>query len=788
MFKSFSEILNWYGLIDEGIILCKDGSLLCGWYLKGIDTEPMDDEAVLGHTQHLANSIKDFGNEDAFWVDLARRPLKTYKTTEKEFIPEILQIFEKERADFFENNTNYSNLITLCYQWQPPKALILEDKKNLIEEALKLFKDRRDLVEQRFQSLFKLQKMGKRTDIDDHHEIEMHRDELLGRIASSLEGRFRKVNIPKIPVYLDVILCPEWSHEKPKSLPIMNGKPVAIISIDGYPNVAYPEVLACLEAMPLEYQWTTRFLPYKKTTAENKIKTKQRAWNFSKSDLKSQFSRDGVEITSMFAQNLADEAEDALQNLDAGELSFGEFTSVITIFGNQDDEKIIKAAATFIIENLGQQGFSARLETFNALEAYISSLPGHRKENARRGILSSYNFTDLIPISTIWSGEVTNPNPLFPQNSPPLIQAVSITGEPYFFNLHTDDVGHTLVFGPTGSGKSVLLNLITSNFLKYAHAQVFCFDKKMSMYALTNAVGGKHYNIGEFSISHKGFNPLGDIEKLGLVWATNWIKNICILNSLDVSPSMETEITNCLDNVKGSQTPLDDFAALVQNHSIKEVFKKYVKGGVYNNVLNATADELYLSDFTTFECDNLIEQGLDTAIPVIDYIFETIENKLTGKPSIIVFDEAWSFLGHEIFNSRIETWLRELRKKNCSIVLATQHVHDIKNDIGNSLVQSCKTRIFLADPEANSINISKKYSELGLTETQIKVLSKLKPKKDYYVIKPEGRRVVDFTIQPKALKILGMTDTQSIKEIQKIDKSNDNWWKNIIEETENDQV
>ena len=68
------------------------------------------------------------------------------------------------------------------------------------------------------------------------------------------------------------------------------------------------------------------------------------------------------------------------------------------------------------------------------------------------------------------------------------------------------------------------------------------------------------------------------------------------------------------------------------------------------------------------------------------------------------------------------------------------------------------------------------------------MLSKLKPKKDYYVIKPEGRRVVDFTIQPKALKILGMTDTQSIKEIQKIDKSNDNWWKNIIEETENDQV
>lgn len=96
MFKAFSDLLNWYGLVDEGVVLCKDNSLMAGWYLQGIDTEPMDDETVATRSDNLANAIKDFREEDAFWVDLARRPLRSYKTSEKDFDAEVLQVFEKE--------------------------------------------------------------------------------------------------------------------------------------------------------------------------------------------------------------------------------------------------------------------------------------------------------------------------------------------------------------------------------------------------------------------------------------------------------------------------------------------------------------------------------------------------------------------------------------------------------------------------------------------------------------------------------------------------------------------
>ena len=427
MGKAFSELLNWYGLVDEGVVLCKDGSLIAGWHLNGIDTEPMDGEAIAHRTELLARAIKNFDDADGFWVDLARRPLRSYRTSEKDFDVEVLQVFERERATHFEEDSdNHSNRITLCYQWQVPKKI--KD----VEGALQAFKARCSLVEARFSSLFEMTRMGKRVDVDDHHEIAFNRDELLGRLASGVSGRFCKVNVPRIPVYLDRIFAPEWVHEDPKRLPVMSGRPVAIIAVDGYPGISTPEMLKVIESYPIEYQWTTRFLPMGKEKALSAISEKKRAWMFGMASLKSQMSQEN-EVVNTFAASMADEAQGALDEVDAGDMSYGDFTSIITIFGDNSliEDRLI-SAATEIVEELSQQGFTARRETFNALEAFLSTLPGHRKENVRRGILSSENFTDLIPISTIWSGFATNPHKGFPNNSPALLRAKSITGEPYF--------------------------------------------------------------------------------------------------------------------------------------------------------------------------------------------------------------------------------------------------------------------------------------------------------------------------------------------------------------------
>jgi type IV secretion system protein VirB4 len=67
---------------------------------------------------------------------------------------------------------------------------------------------------------------------------------------------------------------------------------------------------------------------------------------------------------------------------------------------------------------------------------------------------------------------------------------------PFRFSLHVGDVGHTLIVGPTGAGKSVLLALMAMQFRRYENAQVFAFDFGGSIRAAAIGMGGDWQDLG----------------------------------------------------------------------------------------------------------------------------------------------------------------------------------------------------------------------------------------------------------------------------------------------------
>ena len=137
-------------------------------------------------------------------------------------------------------------------------------------------------------------------------------------------------------------------------------------------------------------------------------------------------------------------------------------------------------------------------------------------------MLHSRNLADLLPLTSAWPGEETNPCPFYPKGSPPLCHVATTGATPFRLNLHVGDVGHTLVFGPTGSGKSTLLTLLMAQFFRYPDAQVFSFDKGYSAYVLTSAAGGYHYDLGLDDISFCPFALIDqDPERL---WAHDWLE------------------------------------------------------------------------------------------------------------------------------------------------------------------------------------------------------------------------------------------------------------------------
>src|SRR5690606_33738360 len=103
-----------------------------------------------------------------------------------------------------------------------------------------------------------------------------------------------------------------------------------------------------------------------------------------------------------------------------------------------------------LVKALNEAGFGARVETVNALEAYLGSLPGHGYPNIRRSLLASTNIADLLPTTGIWPGLSTNPSQYFAEESPALMWTATEGSTPFRLNVHDSDVGHTLVVGRTG--------------------------------------------------------------------------------------------------------------------------------------------------------------------------------------------------------------------------------------------------------------------------------------------------------------------------------------------------
>src|SRR5207244_3417662 len=146
------------------------------------------------------------------------------------------------------------------------------------------------------------------------------------------------------------------------------------------------------------------------------------------------------------------------------------FHSNVVICTDEDRDRVEEEAALAVktIQNLG---FSCRIETVNAVEAWRGSLPGDGYRNVRRVLLHTLNLADLLPITSVWAGLRENPSALMPAKSPPLLYAATTGATPFRFNLHVSDVGRTLIVGPPGAGKSTMLGLIAAQWFRYPRAQ-----------------------------------------------------------------------------------------------------------------------------------------------------------------------------------------------------------------------------------------------------------------------------------------------------------------------------
>lgn len=473
---------------------------------------------------------------------------------------------------------------------------------------------------------------------------------------------------------------------------------------------------------------------------------------------------------------MVQDAEAAMAEVNSGWVAMGYYTSGVVLM--DADRERLEQSARQVEKAIQRLGFVARVETINTLEAFLGSLPGHGVENVRRPLINTLNLADLLPTSTIWTGSADAPCPLYPPQAPALMHCVTHGATPFRLNLHVRDVGHTFLFGPTGAGKSTHLGLIAAQLRRYPGMSIFAFDKGYSLYALTQAVGGLHVSVASDDAG-LAFCPLQFLETKGdRAWAMGWIDTLLALNGVATTPAQRNAIGHAIISLhaSGART-LSECLVTLQDAGIREALRQYTVDGAMGHLLDAESDGLALADFTTFEVEELMNLGERFALPVLLYLFRRIERSLQGQPAVIILDEAWLMLGHPAFRAQIGEWLKTLRKANCLVLMATQSLSDAaQSGILDVIVESTATKIFLPNIYARDEATAALYHRMGLNARQIEILASAVPKRHYYYVSENGRRLYDLALGPLALAFVGAGDKDSVATIKQLKAQHGTAW------------
>lgn len=762
--ERLSDHLPWAALIAPGVALNKDGSFLSTLRFRGPDVGSATRQELMAHRARLNNALSRLGSGWCVHVEAARQ--RAPEPASGTFSSSIAGQIEDERRALLKVSPAYESAHYLTLTYLPPSDRTKRASGLLIKDASYAERPAEDFFQNQLRQFER--QVEQITDIlaAVMPEVTSLREgALLSFLHDCVSDRQLAIRLPHTPCYLDEFLtdAPLIAGLSPR----LGAKYLKIVSVRAYANRTLPCLLHALNELPIAFRWSVRYLPMDKHEAETQLKRLRRQWFARRKGivtlLKEFVTKSESQLVDTDSVNKAEEITDALEAIGADCCSVGYVTLTITTWDEDESEAEQKSRA--IQRVCDGTGLVSRVEDFNAVEAWLGSLPGHAYADVRRPLLTSLNLCDLIPTSSVWSGDAWNLH----LNGPPLAVVHTEGSTPFRLNLHFGDVGHVLVLGPTGSGKSTLLGFLAAQCLRYAGAQVYFFDKGRSCLPLSLAVGGDFYDLAADAAAIS-FQPLASLDREGeQSWAQEWLLDMLHREGVEASPAIKQELWSALSNLAtmpSQHRTLTTLLELVQDQQVREALRSFALDGPHGHLLDAERDGLQVADWQAFEMEALMNSP--AMVPVLTYLFHRLEQRfgqaLSGRhegvartrPTFLFLDEAWLFLADSLFARKIREWLKTLRKKNVAVIFATQSLADIADStISSAILESCPTRIFLPNASAQEEHTRNLYRSFGLNDRQIGILQTATPKRDYYFQSPAGNRLFQLGLGPIARALCG---------------------------------
>lgn len=399
-------------------------------------------------------------------------------------------------------------------------------------------------------------------------------------------------------------------------------------------------------------------------------------------------------------------------------------------------------------------------EDLNMEASFWAQLPGNHAYIARKAMLSSANFSGLSSMHNFASGQQDGMHWATPIS---ILETTSQT--PYWFNFHRRDIGHFLVTGPTGSGKTVVLTfLLAQAFRIRPTPKAVFFDKDRGAEIFIRAMNGAYEVLTPGTPT--GFNPLqlgntGENREFLLR-----LLKAMLRKDRDTSFGQEEEDTLERAIVRLMQEPtaernLTNLSGLLTGRSRADPNDLHARlrpwiEGEKAWLFNARHDVLSFSDRRIFGLDmtNILDND-EVRTAALMYIYHRLDELFDGTPVMIFMDEGWRLLKDQTFCDFIIDKMKTIRKLNGIVGFATQSAADIvRSPAAHTLIEQSATNIHFPNPRADEESYIHRF---GLTAKEFNFIRNAPPEKRAFLIKHGNDSVIarlDLGSMPDLIKVL----------------------------------
>jgi type IV secretion/conjugal transfer VirB4 family ATPase len=764
---SFAAQINLYGFWDEHCFLTKSGDLGAVLQIGGMDYESLDRGGRDHAVKRLEAGFRSLDNKTRLYQILFKRnrpaiPHAEYDNALARAAIEQRSAFLQSRADrlytidifwvvMIDGNYAKTGLLHALAQLPKQPRSSLRDLRGLFSgrrERILLYQQiERDrmLLQQKIQSL--------KGQLSDLTTVELLGAEKAFRLDRSLVN-FRPSKIKDAPLcgaqHLDWQVCGS-ELEAHRGYLRVDDDYVRVLTLKELPSETRPLLLQGLFDIPANFHVVTEWHPVDNTMARKEIASRRRHHHNSKTSFMSNLQdrqnagpRD--ELVDDSKEAAVAELGAALTALGMEGKSFGEFTLTVVIY-DEDRTKVEYAVAEFQKLFTQHDGLLYE-ERYNLLNAFFATIPGNKQFNLRKQWALNSNYADLSFLFTADTGSVWNPH----LEREYLAVLESIHGTPYYLNLHSGDVAHTLLLGATGSGKSFCLSFTLQSLQKY-DPLTYIFDLGGSYETLTRVFGGTYLNVG---LKNPGFtiNPFSlapTHENLNLLYLFLRVL-IEASGRYQLTPDDEKAMFAAIERaykLPAEIRTLTNYASILG--PLGERLHRWTQAGQFGYFFDNSQDTLTFSRFQTFNFDGWSEYP-EVLEPLLFYVLQRASSEIERRENIATFkifviDEAWIFLKNKTIREWVTRAEKTWRKKNAAMILATQSVVELaSSDMLHIVNESCPTKIFLSNP-----NIDRGlYAEIfRLNDIQLELLESLVPKRELLLVQP--RRTKKLVLEVDAL-------------------------------------